>query len=273
LKGGFCDLDVILYIYDDNARFIEKLNFDNPLSKDAAFTLMADMDNTKESKTHEEQVHVDFNKISPNTSSAIVFIDGGPRNFQYASGITARVTKKIVQEEGASNFSASLENIASVDLALFESSCVPRKDYQAMLALVLHKTGYHPGGKAAWSCTAVFDPVMVSRSMEKDEVCDRAVVNLVPSLHQYRPRLFPSVQAICAELSSTALPNLKRVFMEDSNGLPINCFTEVIFMQLYEVNNGVANPSEAEYTVAMLHELFGQIDYNGKIFLLHFFFC
>jgi hypothetical protein len=51
--------------------------------------------------------------------------------------------------------------------------------------------------------------------------------------------------------------------MASSDGLPINSFTEVIFMQLFEANSGLLNPAEAEYTVAMLHELFGQIDYNG----------
>lgn len=257
-------MDVLIYLYDDNARFIEKLNFDNPMSKDSAFTLLADMDNTKDSKTHEEQVHLDFSRVSSTTSSAIVLIDGGARNFQYASDITIRISRKTVQLDGVSSFSASLDNISSEDFKLFESSCAPRKDYQAVLALVLHKTGFHSDGSVAWSCKAVFDPVMVSRSREKDEVCEKAVVNLVPSLHGYRPRLFPSVQAICAELSSTALPNLKRLFMEDSNGLPISNFTKVIFLQLYEVNSRVASPSEAEYTVAMLHELFGQIDYNGK---------
>lgn len=256
---------MILYLYDDNARFIEKLNFDKPLSKDGGFELLADLDNTKESKSHEEQVHINFNNIASSTSSAIVFIDGGPRNFQCVSNITARVTRKFIQNDGASNFSASLDNIASdEEMTLFESSCVPRKDYQAVLALVLHKTGFHANGSVAWSCKAVFEPVMVSRSKEKDDVCDKAIVNLVPLLHQYRPHLFPSVQAICAELSSTALPNLKRIFMEDSSGLPIDMFTEVIFMQLYEVNNNLSILSEAEYTVAMLHELFGQIDYNGK---------
>jgi hypothetical protein len=264
LKGGFCDLDVLLYLYDENARFIEKLNFDKPLSKDEGFELLADLDNTKESKTHEEQVRINFSNVAPNTSSAIVFIDGGPRNFQSASTITIRVTRKFIHNDGASNFSASLDNIAADDQAtLFETCCVPRKDYQAILALVLHKTGFHPDGSAAWSCKAVFEPVMVSRSKEKDDVCDKAIVNLVPLLYQYRPRLFPSVQAICAQLSSTALPNLKKLFMASSDGLPINSFTEVIFMQLFEANSGLLNPAEAEYTVAMLHELFGQIDYNG----------
>ena len=54
--------------------------------------------------------------------------------------------------------------------------------------------------------------------------------------------------------------------MLDSNGLPIDDFTKVIFMQLHEVKNKVAALSEAEYTVAMLHELFGQIDYNGECY-------
>ena len=162
LRGGFCDLDVLLYIYDDNARFIEKLDFDHPISRDGAFTLMADMDSTKESKTHEEQVHIDFKNVSSSTSSVIVFIDGGTRNFQHVSGIKARMTKKMAHVEGASNFSASLDNMASdsVGTFVYESSCVPRKDYQAMLGIVFYKSGFHEDGSVEWSCKSVFDPVM-----------------------------------------------------------------------------------------------------------------
>ena len=219
-------------------------------------------------------MHINLSKISSTTSSAIIFIDGGSRNFQFAKNITLHASKKTLHDDGSSNFSISLSNIQNSDddLSLFQSSCSPKKDYEGLIALVLHKVGFHEeNGEVMWSCKAILEPILVSSSSEKDKVCDTSIINMVPALHQYRPKLFPSVQAICAQLSSTSLPNLKKSFLANAEGLALDKFTDVLFRQLFEVaggsdyaNNGLMNTAEAEYTVAMLHELFGQIDYNGE---------
>jgi hypothetical protein len=89
-----------------------------------------------------------------------------------------------------------------------------------------------------------------------------AQVDTVPCLLKYRPRLFPSVKSICAALSSTALPRLKKRFSA-GKGLPLPAFTDVLFQQLYHNQPALLDHTEASYTVAMLHEMFGQIDFNG----------
>lgn len=53
------------------------------------------------------------------------------------------------------------------------------------------------------------------------------------------------------------------VVLLPGKGLPVATFTEVLFQQLYEVKPGVISSGEAAYTVAMLQEMFGQIDFNG----------
>lgn len=47
------------------------------------------------------------------------------------------------------------------------------------------------------------------------------------------------------------------------NSLYLSHSTQVLFQQLYETKPELLESTEAAYTVAMLHELFGQIDFNG----------
>ena len=85
----------------------------------------------------------------------------------------------------------------------------------------------------------------------------------MPSLEKFKPRLFGSVNDLCACLSSAALPTLKKKFTAFSGGLQIGRFTEVIFKQVYKKSPKILQPSECAYTVAMIQEMFQQIDYNG----------
>lgn len=44
--------------------------------------------------------------------------------------------------------------------------------------------------------------------------------------------------------------------------MPIGPFTEVLFKQLFESHPKIIEEAEAAYTVAMIQEMFYQIDYN-----------
>ena len=110
---------------------------------------------------------------------------------------------------------------------------------------------------------ALMSPLYVVAKKEKDEKCLSIVVGNVPSLEKFKPRLFGSVKDMCSALSSLALPKLKKKFIASPGGLSIDDFTEVIFRQLYETHPLICEPSEAGYTVAMIQEMFQQIDYNG----------
>eukprot|EP01034_Spumella_vulgaris_P022279 gene22279-28395_t len=58
---------------------------------------------------------------------------------------------------------------------------------------------------------------------------------------------------------------LKKKFQKTEDGLQIGQFTEVLFKQLFESHPRIIEESEAAYTVAMLQEMFYQIDYNGDL--------
>ena len=76
-------------------------------------------------------------------------------------------------------------------------------------------------------------------------------------------RLLPDVQSVCTSLSSHALPHLKKYFTMDPAGLSIRTFVKVIFKQLLKGMPRLAEENEAAHTVAILEELFEQIDING----------
>ena len=106
------------------------------------------------------------------------------------------------------------------------------------------------------------ETVYVTSAKEKDEKCGTLIVDNVPALMKFRPRLFASVRALCAALSSQSLPKLKSKFLR-TDGLNIDVFTEVVFKQLCETHPLILAEQEAAYAIAMLQEMFHQIDYNG----------
>ena len=92
------------------------------------------------------------------------------------------------------------------------------------------------------------------------------MINTTPCLENCRPRLFAAVSDLISALSSEALPFLKKKFLAGSSNndsLDISEFTECLFLQLYETHPTIIDELQAPYAVAMIQEMFLQIDYNG----------
>lgn len=243
------------------ARFIEKLTSDNPVSFDESGQLEADIDMYEQSSSHQENVHFDLTKIDPHTAAIVLFVDGGPRNFQFVQTVIVHCSQENIDSD-SSNFMSKVEPGAYSNALLFQSASRARKDFQGVALNVIFRDGWNDDGTPKWHIKNIFEPLYVPTSREKDERCAQIVITTVPSLDKYRPRLFPSVKAICSALSSTSLPKLKKCFQK-GNGLPIKQFTEVLYQQLYETNPRVAEEDESGYTVALLQDMFSQIDFNG----------
>ena len=100
----------------------------------------------------------------------------------------------------------------------------------------------------------------------KNEIMDKLEFSLGDIFPQKLPenqRLLRDVQSVCTSLSSHALPHLKKYFNMDPEGLSIDDFVKVLFKQLLKTMPGLANEKEAAHAVAILEELFEQIDING----------
>jgi hypothetical protein len=250
------------------ARFIEKLNIDNPVTLDESCALEADIDTFKASKTHMENVTWNFNKVSPQTSSMLFLITGGRRNFANVDNITISCTDAFDSSTADFNTSEFVHTVNSQmhanefsTMEYYSKNFKPRRDSESIVAAVLYRYGRHKNGKWAWILKQLLLPLHVANDDDKDKICGQTVINIVPTLAKYRSHLYPSVISLCASLSSTSLPLLKTEFSV-GDGLKINAFTKTLLRQLYVQNPRVLDDSEAAYTVALLHDMFFQIDFN-----------
>jgi hypothetical protein len=185
-------------------------------------------------------------------------VDGGPRNFQSVQSVIVHCVL-----ENPNNDSEFTVDIASNQKTmLFQTIGRTRKDFQGIASLVIYRDTEVREGCNGWVVKNLYEPLFVATSREKEERCLQLLVAAVPVLHKYRPRLFPSVKALCSALSSTSLPLLKKSFQKD-NGLPIKQFVEVLFYQLSESHPRILDDAESSYAVALLQDMFTQIDFNG----------
>ena len=256
--GIIVDLDVAVFIYDERARLIERLSADSPESMDGAVMLESDV----EGADQQEFVQVIFKKVSVNTSCIVLYIDGGPRNFQNVQGLHANINEfKEVEKEG------SFLVIPGADAGeppkeICHMLGKTRNNCHGALLLILYKSFDEVGGGFHWTVRNVFESAYAANQIEKDAKCTGSIISgNVPALDKYRPRLFPNVASICSKLSSRALPELKEKFA--GPGLPLDSFVSTLFKELFHACPQLNEQEEADYVVAMLYDMFGQIDLNG----------
>ena len=247
---------------------MEKLNIDNPVTEDGSCSLEADIDTFEKSKTHVENAVWNFNKVSPQTSCMLFCITGGQRNFINVESMALRCTdaydKSSIPDDSsdfAHTVSSHMHANEFTSKEFFTKKFKPRRDSENMIAMIVYQNGRHSNGKPAWVCRLSLQQLQATNDDEKEVVCGQAVISAVPSLSKYRKHIFPSVKSLCASLSSTSLPLLKNEFCV-GDGLKLNAFTKVLFRELNRQNPKVSDRSEAPYTVALLHDMFHQIDFN-----------
>jgi hypothetical protein len=248
-------------IYDERSRFIEKLTADRPKSKDGSVTLEGDIDSIMNENAHKEFSTITLGDVATSVSAMLFFVDGGPRNFQFVQSIIMNCD--MINGFDKNSFSSSSMS-AEISTPLFDISSRTRKDCQGVALCVLYKH-FYSDGSCTWVMKNLFEHIYVGTLREKDDKCGHLIIQNVPSLEKYKPRLFQSVEAICNALSSKSLPLLKDKFV--GLGLPIDLFIETLFKQLFQVCPKLAEQNEADYLVAMLHDMFGQIDLNGCVCL------
>lgn len=224
---------------------------------------MREVDPNDSSKGYHESLKVDFRIVKSSTSAIVVFVDGGPRNFQYLQSMTITCSR-VKQEKSYGGFLPQEDDGIGKTGPLFQITGRTRKSYKGLVVCAFYKDGWDEKTQAPrWVAKSFMEPVYVSSLREKQERCTQLVIGAVPALEKFRPRLFASIRDICAALSSHALPKLKKKFQKNEEGLPIGQFTDVLFKQLFETYPKIIEEAEAPYTIAMLQEMFHQIDYNG----------
>lgn len=258
--GTIPKLSIGLYIYDDRGRYADRLNPKNMRSDNHCASIVTEMEPAGKS-TVTQCVKIDFSKVDPGITSMLMCLDGGPRSFNNIIGTTLRC-RSSPGDRGEGTFLSG--SGASVFLPLFNSLVRTRKDCLDVAICVIYKDGWDEEGNPMWVAKPVFEPIYQTIVKAKELFCSELVINVVPCLEKCRPRLFSSVRGLCAALSSEALPQMKKKwFRGESDSLNIDEFTEVLFIQLNETHPKIIDELEAGYAVAMIQEMFMQIDYNG----------
>jgi hypothetical protein len=183
----------------------------NRRSTDGSTTLLADLDNTSSAQTglFDETVKLDLKKVNQNTSAILIYLHGGPRKYQFVNTVTTHCVQ-MPAEKDVNSLSAKLQDKGSQ--VLFQLQNRPRKDFEGIVLCVLYRDGWHDDVSPKWMFKSFMEPILDSARKVLDERCFQLVVSSVPTLEKYRPRVFNSVKHICAALSSTALPRLKKKF-------------------------------------------------------------
>lgn len=210
-----------------------------------------------------ETLRLDLRLVKPSTSAIVLFLDGGPRHFQSLQSVLLEC-HRIQTNKTYSDYLPTEDDNDNKKGPMFEVSGKARKNYMGLAMCVLYKDGWNREKELPiWGMRVFLEPLFVSTLKEKQDRCMQLIINAVPALEKFKPRLFASVREICAALSSHSLPKLKKKFLRTEEGLPIGPFVDTIFKQLYETFPKIVEESESAYAVAMLQEMFHQIDYNG----------
>eukprot|EP01035_Chromulina_nebulosa_P018163 gene18163-23821_t len=264
LYGIVCDLDLTVYCYDDRARLVEKLDSTYTKSMDGCCTLLSDIDVGSGSNAFTESVKIEIGNIDNHVEAFLLLLNGGPRNFQHVKTVGIQCFQ-IPGDKAKKSISDAINSKQTKGLFQFKGKA--RKDLNCVAIGLVFKDGWHNEDSPRWAIKSFLEPISVFSTKEIEDKCFSLVVDAVPILQKFRQRLFNSVRDVCTALSSLALPKLKKKFLKSQSGLPILTFTEVLFKQLYESHPKIIEENEAPSLVAMLHEVFNQIDYNGDSFV------
>jgi hypothetical protein len=208
------------------ARLTEKIDAVNKVSKDASCLLIKEIDSNESSNSHIECFKFDSKIVDPSTTAILLYLDGGPRNFQFLQGVHIQCSR-IVADRSYGDFLPTEDTNNSKNGPIFKISARTRKNYQGLALCVLYKDGWNEAADCPrWSVRSFMEPMFVTSTKDKQEKLGLLVVGAVPALEKFRPRLFGSIMDICAALSSHSLPKLKKKFQK-GDGLPIGQFTEV----------------------------------------------
>lgn len=183
------------------------------------------------SNAHIECLKLDFRMVSTSTSAILLYLDGGPRNFQYLQSVNLQCSR-VFTDRSYGDFLPTEDANSGENGPVFKISTRTRKTYQGLVLCVLYKDGWNTASNCPrWVAKSFVEPLFVTSTKDKQEKCGLLVVGAVPALDKFRPRLFSSFLDLCAALSSHSLPKLKKKFQK-GDGLPVGQFTEVCICHL-----------------------------------------
>ena len=187
-ESDICDLDLKLFLYDDKARMIERLDGDATVSSDGSIELTSDIAATDVSESYIELAKANLDKIDKSVEAIILFLDGGVKNYSMVNRVkfTCRHTpgdRTDIKSSGVN------ENLLT---STYESDDLCEGIVLAALYRVYDKKNRRSPPR--WKLTAIFEESTHASLKNKYDLSTLMVTTVVPSLTRYRPRVFSSVR-------------------------------------------------------------------------------
>lgn len=121
-----------------------------------------------------------FSDVDIKTTSMVLFVDGGPRNFQFITSVGVTCAEILYDNaESGSDMMKKLESALQGSrhrTSLFHAEAFTRKDFQGVVAMVLYKDGWHTDDSPRFACCPNLEPVFLATTREKDEYCQTITV-------------------------------------------------------------------------------------------------
>jgi hypothetical protein len=98
--GMICELDLSMYIYDERARFVERVDLFSKLSKDSSCRLSRESDSPD---LQQFSLKVDFKAAKASCTALVLYLEGGPRNFQFLQTVSVTAIR-VLPDRGYGEF-------------------------------------------------------------------------------------------------------------------------------------------------------------------------
>ena len=284
-----CDLDLSCALFDKKGRWLETVDFNDTKSNCGAVWSAGDTvgANMEGDGIEKEEIWFDLRNINPKVHALVVWVTCFNSGFgqSQVSRITSDTMRFTFAEEKTKKVQQDPLSRTVKDRALMMHLAQDFGSTDPNNVVVLHKFYRNksdksasaaggastapeaPGDSSGWSIGSIMKPARLNSKLEIQKIMRKCLSDIYPWLREVKQYLIDDVTALCALLSSKSMPRLKPFFEADvSGGLKLEKFTEVLLRQLMrndELKGGLADPEECANAVALLHELFNQIDING----------
>ena len=270
-----CDLDLSCCLFDAKGHVMEQIDFNNVKSDCNSVWSTGDTvgANMEGDGVEREEMSFSLKRLNPACQVILLWVTSFKANFktQKVRSISSALYQYVFAESQRPNARQisdwSTRPLKEKNRLVFD---VIDLDPEAKdNALFLFKLFRLPES-GEWAVHRMLRTVSMAGKQEVKVNMHACICDYFPWLRRDEQRLINDVQQLCGSLSSKTMPKLKVFFLQNEvggeiAGLKVDKFTDILLKQMLQLEGlqGLKEPVECAHTVALIHELFNQIDING----------
>ncbi|CAB1099995.1 unnamed protein product [Ectocarpus sp. CCAP 1310/34] len=256
--NAVCDLDAVMVFFDDDVRGENNVA---ALIDDSVYNMEAGLEEDL------EKMMLDLTRVDPRVSTIVAGVRSLSMTFQAHAVSSIKCVcaslrfRRFSNEGGAVDLTPAWHQRVVSSTRIFGVQHDTHHDQQNNVVVLFMLSRLN--ASSPWIVTAIYDELRCHDTTALKHLMSGYVAS--PAISAVAMKL-PSIPALCAALTSKALPQMKNKFFAEghSRGLRRHPFVHAVFMHLYQTTKGLHVKADAARVVAMLDELFDQIDINGN---------